>query len=79
MLCMPIRYTAAMLNLILNSLTRLRPQDSSGIAAHPWTNEDSSWHSSSFELARGLEVIEHRGPPQAVFADTAPAFQRAKA
>jgi hypothetical protein len=79
MTSMPIHPIATMLNLILDRLARLLPQDNSGVAAHPWTNEDSSWHSSSFELARGLEVIEHRGPPQAVFADTAPAFQSAKA
>ncbi len=63
-----------MLNLILNSLARLLPQPPSAQPAHHWTNEDSSWHSSSFELARGLEVIEHRGTPVTVFSDTLPGF-----
>jgi hypothetical protein len=68
-----------MFNLILNSLSRLLPQSDADQAAHPWINEDSNWHSSSFELARGLEVIEHRVPPTAVFADTMPAFHPPKA
>ena len=68
-----------MVHLILNSLSRLLPQSDSGQAAHPWINEDSNWHSSSFELARGLEVIEHRGLPTAVFADTMPAFHPPRA
>jgi len=68
-----------MLNNTLNRLTCLRSQPNSLEAAQPWTNEDSSWHNSSFELARGLDIIEHRGAPPAVFADTMPAFQRAEA
>ena len=71
--------TATMFNLILNSLSRLLPQSDADQVAHPWINEDSNWHSSSFELARGLEVIEHRVPPTAVFADTMPAFHPPKA
>jgi len=62
-----------MLNLILNSLTRLLPHASVAEDSPPWSGEDSSWHSSSFELARGLEVIELRDPPPTVFADTMPA------
>jgi hypothetical protein len=68
-----------MLNLILTSLTRLLPQSSPAPVPHPWINEDSGWHSSSHELARGLEVIEHLAPPPSVFADTLPAFQPARA
>ena len=76
---MPIRRTATMLNLLLTGLSRLLPQGGPAEAPHAWINEDSSWHSSSFELARGLEVIEHRGLPAAVFADTMPAFHPPRA
>ena len=69
-----------MLNLILDRLIRfLPPQADATEAAHAWINEDSSWHSSSFELARGLEVIEHRGLSAAVFADTMPSFHPPRA
>jgi hypothetical protein len=76
---MPIPTPAIMFNKILNRLTCLRSQPNPLEAAQPWTNEDSNWHNSSFELARGLDIIEHRGAPPAVFADTMPAFQRAEA
>lgn len=36
-------------------------------------DDDSTWHGSSFELARGLDVIEHRGLPSSLFADAGPA------
>ena len=69
-----------MLNLILDRLIRfLPPQADATEAAHAWINEDSSWHNSSFELARGLEVIEHRGPSAMVFADTLPSFHPPRA
>jgi hypothetical protein len=68
-----------MLNLIYAGLARLLPQSGPTQVPHPWINEDSGWHSSSYELARGLEVIEHLNPPTAVFADTLPAFQPARA
>jgi hypothetical protein len=68
-----------MLDLIRIGLSRLLPQARTNESAHPWTNEDSSWHSSSFELARGLEVIEHGGMPPTVFADTMPAFHPPRA
>ena len=64
-----------MLNLILTSLSHLLSRPMAVPASNPWIYEDSSWHSSSFELARGLEVIEYSGRPPAVFADTLPAFQ----
>lgn len=76
---MPIRHTLSMLNLTLDRLARALPQADATEAAHPWINEDSSWHSSSFELARGLQVIEHRSPPAKDFADTLPAFHRPRA
>ena len=72
MVAIPIRRTANMLNLIFNSLTRLLPHAHADETVRAWSNEDSSWHSSSFELARGLEVIEHRGLAPPVFADTMP-------
>jgi hypothetical protein len=68
-----------MLHLILNSLSRLLPQADDSPATHAWLNEDSNWHSSSFELARGLDVIEHRGAQPAGFADTLPAFHPPRA
>lgn len=68
-----------MLNRILLALNRRWPRDDTQAPAHPWSNEDVSWYSSSFELARGLEVIEYRDATPAVFADTLPAFQRAEA
>ncbi len=68
-----------MLNRILLALHRRWPRAAAQAAVHPWSNEDFSWHSSSFELARGLEVIEHRDAALSVFVDTMPAFQRAEA
>jgi hypothetical protein len=38
-----------------------------------WADTDRSWHNSSFDLARGMEVIEHFDAPMLVFADTLPA------
>ena len=79
MATLPIRHPRTMLNLILDRLAWLLPRSAADVAAHAWTNEDSSWHSSSFELARGLEIIEHRGAPLSVFADTMPAFHPPRA
>jgi hypothetical protein len=44
-----------------------------------WGNEDRSWHHSSFELARGLEVIEHCGRPPAILAEPSTAFDPRRA
>jgi hypothetical protein len=79
MLARPTRTLLAMLNRILLALNRRWPRDDAQAPAQPWSNEDFSWHSSSFELARGLEVIEYRDATPAVFVDTQPAFQRAEA
>jgi len=68
-----------MLELIVNRLARMLPQPPGRAAVQPWFNEDSSWHSSSFDLARGLLVIEHRGVSPAVFVDTMPDFHRPEA
>jgi hypothetical protein len=75
----PIPTPAIMFNNILTRLIRLRPQADADEAVHAWINEDGTWHNSSFELARGLDIIEYRGTPPGVFADTMPSFQRAEA
>jgi hypothetical protein len=49
--------------------SRMAPQPEASEARFPWAHEDSSWYNSSFELARGLEVIEHCGRPPAIPAD----------
>jgi hypothetical protein len=56
-------------------LSRLLPPTEHAERRTAWLDSDSSWRASSFELARGLRVIEHytdRAP--ATFADTLPAF-----
>mgnify|MGYP000200350643 CR=1 FL=1 len=68
-----------MIHLLLTRLTRWWPQRDPDEAVRAWSNEDSNWHSSSFELARGLEVIELRVAPSSVFADTLPEFHPPKA
>ena len=68
-----------MFNLILNGLTRLLSQPGQPEAPQARASEDHSWHGSSFELARGLEVIEHRGVPPLLFSDTPPMFDSPKA
>jgi hypothetical protein len=47
------------------------PRDGTHPSVH---DDDSSWHSSSFELARGLEVIELPGSPPPAVAEIRPAF-----
>jgi hypothetical protein len=79
MLAKPTRTLLAMFDRILLALSRRWSRDVAHVPAHPWSNEDISWYSSSFELARGLEVIEHRDATATVFVDTLPAFQRAEA
>jgi hypothetical protein len=65
-----------MLTSITLRLSRLLPQTA---PARPddgdLDHEDRSCYNSSFDLARGLEVIEHRGPPGAAFCDTLPAYR----
>lgn len=61
---------------ITHRLSRLLPQTA---PARPddddRVHEDSSCYNSSFDLARGLEVIEHPGPPGAVLCDTLAAYR----
>ena len=71
---MLIRKTTAMLNLIYNGLARLLPETTPARPDDAWVREASSCYDSSFDLARGLEVIEHRGAAIAVFCDTQPAY-----
>jgi len=68
-----------MFNLILNGLSRLLARQEQPEAPQASVSEDHSWHGSSFELARGLEVIEHRGVPPLLFSDTAPVFDPPRA
>jgi hypothetical protein len=75
MAAMPTPRTANMFDLILNRLTRSLPQATDPAAVRNWFDENSSWHSSSFELARGLEVVELRSALPPVFLDTMPAFR----
>lgn len=71
---MLIRKTTAMLNQIYNGLARLLPETAPARPDDAWVREASSCYDSSFDLARGLEVIEHRGAAISVFSDTQPAY-----
>jgi hypothetical protein len=69
-----------MINHLLNRLSRWLPGEPPREVVYPSVHDDdSNWHGSSFELARGLEVIEHRDAPSSVFAETRPAFHPAEA
>jgi hypothetical protein len=67
-----------MFNTVVDRLASWLPGSQPDAAPHPWRVEDSSWHTSSFELQQGLEVIELHGIPP-TFADTLPAFHAATA
>ena len=71
---MLIRNATTMLNLIYNGLTRLLPDTAPARPDDAWVREASSCYDSRFDLARGLEVIEHRGTLNSVFSDTQPAY-----
>ena len=66
-----------MLNRLVDrfTFTRVPSRAAPQQAAGERVDEDSSWHGSSFDLARGLVVIEHRGAAPRVFSDTMPAFR----
>jgi hypothetical protein len=69
----PPREFTTMINHLLTRLSRWSPDEPPRDDVHPSVHDDdSSWHGSSFELARGLEVIEHRGMAGTVFADARP-------
>jgi len=74
MAAIPTRKNATMLNLIRHGLARLLPRTRPEPPPQAWVIEDSSWHGSSFELARGLVVIEHAGPRAAAVAGSPPAL-----
>jgi len=76
---MSIRNASAMLNPITTGPTRPEPPPPTRETTQAAAYQDCSWHSSSFELARGLEVIEYRGPCPAAFADVWPALRAARA
>jgi hypothetical protein len=78
---MPLMSTrnTSMLNPINHGPNRLEPPAPPRDVAETRDHQDCSWHSSSFELARGLEVIERRGPYPAAFADVWPMFRPARA
>lgn len=62
-----------MLNHIVQSVSRFIPGLEPAREVIEWVDSDRSWHSSSYELSHGLNVIEHFEPAQA-FPDTLPAF-----
>ncbi len=68
-----------MFHFALRRLSRLMPLvDTPPPPREEWVDTDSSCHNSSYELASGLQVIEHFGAGGATspaFADTMPAFQ----
>jgi hypothetical protein len=57
-------------------LRRLLPSAGPTERRTAWLDSDSSWRASSFDLAQGLQVIEHFNHDRAAptFADTLPAF-----
>lgn len=67
-----------MFNRTFFTLRRLLRRDTPREEPHPWSHEDSHWYGSSFDLARGLEVIEHRGRAP-VFVDTMPTLRQPEA
>jgi hypothetical protein len=75
----PTCRNATMFNLILNGLSRLLSRQEQPEAPQASASEDNSWHGSSFQLARGLEVIEHLGAPSWPFSDTLPVFDPPRA
>ena len=65
-----------MFTQVLASLSRLIPRSPEIVVAMPGDEREHGWHTSSWELAQGLEVIEIAAadgqPP--LFADTLPAW-----
>lgn len=71
--------TVALLEAVAGRLARLLPQRDAPVEApHAWVGGDSGWHTSSFELRQGLDVVELDAAPAAAafFADTLPAAFR---
>jgi hypothetical protein len=62
-------------NFIEQLLRRLLPSAEPAERRSAWLDSDSSWRASSFDLAQGLQVIEHFSACAVpTFADTLPAF-----
>ena len=68
-----------MLNHLLHRLACLVNRPPPAPPAAAWSWEDCSWYTSSFDLARGLEVTEYRGASAPAFSDTLPAFHPPRA
>ena len=76
-----------MIQTLFSRFQRWMPQPDHELVRHAWTNEDSNWHGSSLDLARGLEVTEVSGSIRdvgdrpgtpAVFLDMLPAAHDAR-
>jgi hypothetical protein len=63
-----------MFSQVLSTLTRLLPREPVQDDDHADERFESSWHTSSYELASGLEVIEIVVDKPPLFADTMPAW-----
>ncbi|MDH4062611.1 MAG: hypothetical protein OEU94_17515 [Aquincola sp.] len=63
-----------MLSQVLSTLNRLMPRDNVRDADQTEERVESSWHTSSYELASGLDVIEIVVDKPPVFCDTMPAW-----
>lgn len=71
--------TPTMIQTLFARFHRWLPQPGDELVLHAWTDEDSNWHSSSLDLARGLEVTEVAGSIRGARdpqdrPDTAPVF-----
>jgi hypothetical protein len=64
----------SLIEQLLRGVGWLLPQGQSAERRTAWLDSDASWRSSSFELAQGLQVIEHFDRGLGTFADTLPAF-----
>lgn len=74
-----------MIETLFSRFQRWRPQPDEDALLHAWTHEDSNWHASSLDLARGLDVTEvafagfgDRPRTPTVFHDTLPAVHEAR-
>ena len=61
-----------MLNIVVAGLSRLLPRPPEREAVEPSLGTDCGWFESSFDLLRGLDVVEFDSAAQ-VFAKTLPA------
>ena len=66
-------HTTTLLNHVVRGFARWLPRAQAQLDEPRWEDTDRSWHNSSFELSKGVDVIEHSERPP-VFPDTLPAF-----